>query len=354
MKKIKFFILLFLLFPAVVFTISAQGIYAPAAGEPGSTAIHKDSSIIVAWATNCAVERGYINIADTTVTYTQGDITSNFAFFGHDSLALGYPETNMTCVSLGDGGSAILEFAFPIKNGDGYDFAIFENGLKASFPPYQCFLELAFVEVSSDGERFIRFPSVSATQTETQIGGFDQLDPTYIHNLAGKYIADYGTPFDLEELKDSANLDINNITHIKIIDVVGIINSEFSSYDSQGNMINDPWPTSFWTGGFDLNAVGVINSLQNNVVDNLFSDNLNLWPNPVSAGGNLNIKSCNNTGISDKKFKIISSQGTVVITGNIDDNQTVISIPQNIKSGLYFIYTINSDGKTSTNKLMIK
>ncbi|MDD2633865.1 MAG: T9SS type A sorting domain-containing protein [Bacteroidales bacterium] len=355
MKKTKFLALLVLLSLTGTFTISAQGIYAPAAGEPGSTAIHKDSSIIVAWATNCVVERGYINIVDTTATYTQSGVTSNFTFFGYDSLALGYPETNMTAVSLGDGGSAILEFAFPIKNGNGYDFAVFENGLKASNPPYQYFLELAFVEVSSDGENFVRFPSVSATQTETQVAGFDQLDPTYIHNLAGKYISDYGTPFDLEDLKDSTGLDINNITHIKIIDVVGIINSEFSSYDSQGNIINDPWPTAFWTGGFDLNAVGVINSLQNNIVtENLTPNNLILWPNPVSAGGVLNIKSFNNTVIPDTEFRIVDYHGSTVVSGKINYENSVISIPQYLKTGLYFIYTINSDGKKNTSKIIIK
>ncbi len=352
MKTTKSFILLILFSLAGVFTINAQGIYPPAAGEPGSTAIHKDSSIFVSWATNCVVERSYINITDTTVTFTQSGITSNYAFLGHDTLALGYPETNMTCVSLGDGGSAILEFNAPIINGEGFDFAVFENGFKGMSPPYQYFLELAFVEVSSDGENFVRFPSVSDTQTETQVAGFEQLDPTYIHNLAGKYIADYGTPFDLEDLKDSANLDINNITHVKIIDVVGIINSEFTTYDSQGNMVNDPWPTPFASGGFDLSAVGVINSSQNNIDNNNFSDNITIWPNPVSVGGIININTFNNAGISDINFKIIDLQGNTVINEYV--NHTVISIPQNIKAGLYFIFITNSEGKIFTSKLVIK
>lgn len=38
--------------------------YAPAAGLPGSTTIHKDSSVFVAWATGCEVARGPINILD--------------------------------------------------------------------------------------------------------------------------------------------------------------------------------------------------------------------------------------------------------------------------------------------------
>ena len=56
------------------------------------------------------------------------------------------------------------------------------------------------------------------------------------------------------------NLDINNITHVKIIDVIGSINQSYASYDSQGNIINDPFPTPYETGGFDLDAIGVIHS----------------------------------------------------------------------------------------------
>ena len=153
---------------------------------------------------------------------------------------------------MGDGGVAVLTFASPIANGPGWDFAVFENSFDGRF------LELAFVEVSSDGIHYQRFPSVSLTQTNTQVGSWGLLDPTYIYNLAGKYAAGYGTPFDLEEIKDINPLvDVTRITHVRIIDVVGCLNDAYCSYDSQGNKINDPWPTPFGTGGFDLDAVGV-------------------------------------------------------------------------------------------------
>jgi hypothetical protein len=148
------------------------------------------------------------------------------------------------------------------------------------------------------------------------------LDSTNIHNLAGKHLKGYGTQFDLEELKDvSAVLDVNSVTHIRIIDVVGFVEpadfygdgivnfidfgifadanesdkgdgnwnedcdisaladgiidledlyvfigkwldeNDYSSCDINGHQINDPWPTPFeegW-GGFDLDAVGVMN-----------------------------------------------------------------------------------------------
>ena len=52
---------------------------------------------------------------------------------------------------------------------------------------------------------------------------------------------------------------------IKIIDVVGSINESFATYDINGKPINDPYPTAFATGGFDLDAIGVINFLPTSV-----------------------------------------------------------------------------------------
>lgn len=230
-------------------TFSASAQFPPPAGQPGTTAIHKDSSAINAWATGIEVSRGLINISDPAQTH-EG---SNYASFGVPENALGPASGNsVDVVSLGDGGIATLTFARPIKNGPGPDFCVFENAFSDTY------LELAFVEVSSDGFRFVRFPAISLTQTDEQIGGFGSLDATKIHNLAGKYRQGYGTPFDLEDLIDSTNIDLNNITHVRIIDVVGSINPAYGTQDSQGNFINDLFPTPFFSGGFDLDAVGVI------------------------------------------------------------------------------------------------
>ncbi len=54
------------------------------------------------------------------------------------------------------------------------------------------FLELAFVEVSTDSVHFVRFPAVSLTNPAVQTGAFGTTDARNIHNLAGKYIANYG------------------------------------------------------------------------------------------------------------------------------------------------------------------
>ncbi len=260
--------------------------YSPAAGEPGSTALHKDSSVFAGWANNCTVIRGYIQIDDTSKTDTYNGITSNRALFGNETMATGYPVGGMDCISLGDGGEAIVTFPFPIMNGEGFDFAVFENGTPAAFPPYQFFLELATVAVSSDGVRFVQFPAHSLIQDTLQTGTFDQTDPTKIHNLAGKFVVGYGTPFDLEELKDSSAIDVSCITHIKIKDVVGSISDDYCTFDKEGNKINDPWPTPFASGGFDLEAVGVIHQNLNGNIEPSVKQykSIDVFPNPAKPG----------------------------------------------------------------------
>lgn len=237
---------------ALFVAFAQAGPYAPAAEQPGSTAIHYDSTSIVGWA------RGYQDLVRGPADKSNPGLGNVSYGSGTDALDASDGEQNssLTVVSLGDGGRITLTFERPIANGSGPDFAVFENGISDSF------LELAFVEVSSDGLNFTRFRAVSLTQTATQVDAFprlDELDPTDLYNLAGKYRVGFGTPFDLAELTGTPGLDINNVTHVRIVDVVGSINPLYGSLDSLSNLINDPWPTVFGTGGFDLDAVGVLN-----------------------------------------------------------------------------------------------
>ncbi len=228
--------------------ISEHGPFCGAVGTVGCDAIKADSSAFVAWATGITVVRGPRDISNPN---------SQPATTGADSNALGMPTLSNTSdvVCLGDGGMATLTFARPIRNGEGPDFAVFENSFGDSF------LELAFVEVSSDGERFVRFPATSLTPTDVQTDTYGSTDPTMINNLAGKYRIGYGTPFDLEELRDSTGIDIDSIVYVRVIDVVGSVDSQYATYDAFGHMVNDPWPTPFPAGGFDLTGVGVIHEL---------------------------------------------------------------------------------------------
>ncbi len=171
------------LFFVSFFSANAQT-YAPPVGQPGTTAMHKDSSVFINWVTDCNITRGYQDISNTSLGYASA---------GDSSMALGIALSNGV-VSLGDGGYAICTFQYPIKNGPGPDFAVFENSFDDTF------LELAIVEVSSDGISYVRFDSHSLTDTINQTGSFGSTDATKINNLAGKYRGAYGTPFDLQQI----------------------------------------------------------------------------------------------------------------------------------------------------------
>ena len=211
------------------------GSYAPAAGQTGSTAIHMDDTSFVGWAT------GYEN-------YSVGsNVDANWQTPGK---ALGKAVGNsFDIVTLGRGGSITLTFNSPIVNGSGWDFAVFENSFNDTF------LELGYVEVSSNGTDFFRFSNDS--QTSSPVGGFGAVDPTNIDGLAGKYKQGYGTPFDLAALAGAGPLlDINNISYVRILDIIG----DGTYTDTSGDVIYDPYPTVL-SAGFDLDAVGVINTV---------------------------------------------------------------------------------------------
>lgn len=216
--------------------------FAPAAGVPGSTAMAADDPAFIDWGNNITVIRGPQQLGVDTL----GQATA-----GTNESALGKAGESGS-VSLGDGGSATYYFPMPVYDGPGYDFAVFENGFSDDF------LELAFVEVSTDGIHFERFPAQSLTDTTAQVGTFGLLDTRKLDQLAGKYRALYGTPFDLEILKATSRIDVQQIHYVRITDVVGSLLPEYQQRDVQGRIVNDPWPTPFPTSGFDLDALGVI------------------------------------------------------------------------------------------------
>jgi len=226
----KHSLFLWLLFHIVGLNLWA-GPYEPAAGQPGSTAVFKDDAAIIAWASGW---QDYLPGANVNSNWQ----TPNKAL----GPAVG---DSFDIVCLGDGGSIVLTFEHPITNGPGWDFAVFENAFNDTF------LELAYVEVSSDGSNFFRFPNDSVTPGP--VGGFGAVDPTNITGLASKYRQGWGTPFDLEVLADiSPLLDVTLIPFVRIVDIIG--NGTF--FDTSGDPIYDPYPT-VGSAGFDLDAIGV-------------------------------------------------------------------------------------------------
>lgn len=312
--------------------------YPPQAGVAGTTAIPKDSPLFKSWATSNVVVRGRQQI---------NGATENYATVGTPENGIG--PANGTVLSLGDGGTAILTFAKTISDGPGADFAIFENGFISSFNG-RAFLELAFVEVSSDGVNFFRFPSITEyavdyVDTSGDIGGsgFATMDARYLHNFAGKYISGFGTPFDLSEIPDNALLDKTKITHVKIIDVVGTNIDGFKTFDSLGNVAVDPFPTPFASSGFDLDAVGVINeSAVLAVRDSNLNTKIKIFPNPAKDFIKISGENEAQITVFDVSGKLIKSEKT---------KNKLINISQ-IPAGQYIISV--DDGKEKQNINLIK
>lgn len=207
------------------------GPFAPAAGQEGSEAVHRQDTSITGW------------LAETPMLEYGEEVETVFRTPGR---AIG-PSSGSTLdvVSLGRGGRATLHFPEGLADGPGWDFAVFGN----SFDDF--FLELAWVEVSSDGVHFVRFPGNSLTAHP--VGPFGSVDPREVEGFAGKYRVGYGTPFDLSEVAEEAvrvGVDLQAVRFIRLVDVVG----DGRERDSAGRPVYDPFPT-VGSAGFDLEAV---------------------------------------------------------------------------------------------------
>ncbi|NCC51923.1 MAG: hypothetical protein EOM20_12000 [Spartobacteria bacterium] len=187
----------------------------------------------------------------------------------HDIVALG----DLSATQIAQGvppGQIILGFDVAIANLDGPDFAVFENSFQSNYDPSgYIFSELAFVEVATQTNCFARFPAhtlVTEADLSTNGGrGFAAFDPTGVYNLAGKHInksySCWGTPFDLDDLTNHPHViaglvDLMDIHYVRLVDIPG--NGAFHDGAVPSNPIYDAWPTLL-SGGFDLEAVGVIN-----------------------------------------------------------------------------------------------
>jgi hypothetical protein len=210
--------------------------------------------------------------AEEVVDYSPTEFSVGFS---DETEALG-PVTgdNFLVVSLGDlsaediaadtpPGSITLRLARPVRDLSGADFVVFENGHIAQYYAGgagvgSIFAELAYIEVSDDGENFVRFPSTSLNPPLAELPGYGtqyaSLDASKVHNLAGKHVNGYGdswgTPFDL------ADVGLSQITHIRLVDIPG--NGAFM--DSQDGAIYDPWKT-LGSSGFDLEAIGAVSAM---------------------------------------------------------------------------------------------
>ncbi|HUT45289.1 MAG TPA: DUF4465 domain-containing protein, partial [Sedimentisphaerales bacterium] len=199
-----------------------------------------------------------------------------------DIVSLG----DLTHEQIGQGmapGHITLYFDESIRQGSGYDFVVFENGFISNADwgngsiAGQMFAEFGYVEVSSNGNDFVRFPAVSLIPEP--IGLYGTVEISEVYNLAGKHPNAYGictgTPFDLQEIANDPDVvaglvDVNDIRYVRIVDIPGsgdyydeamlsMDPGTWPAWDFYGNdhPIYDAWPT-WGSGGLDLEAVGVL------------------------------------------------------------------------------------------------
>lgn len=203
---------------------------------------------LAGWATQViALERGHQDYAQPELGY---------AGYGVADDCLG---PTGTPVSLGDGGSITLAFDMEISNGAGDDFVVFENG----FVYNGIYMELGFVEVSSNGVDFSRLPALC--RRDTQPGPWDSSESALFYNLAGNFAG--GTGFDLQDLILAGDpqvmtgvVDLDHIIFVRIVDVIGDIANGGATIDHLGRAVADPYPTSGDSSGMDITGAAIINT----------------------------------------------------------------------------------------------
>jgi hypothetical protein len=117
----------------------------------------------------------------------------------------------------------------------------------------------------------------------------------------------------------------------------------YATYDINNNPINDPFPTAFSSGGFDLDAVGVIHQQTTSVNEQPISAfNFQVFPNPVAHNQQLNIQ-------CEEKINAIfiyNCQGEIIYQGR---ETTPLNIQ--LKQGVYFL-KIETDKGTAIKKII--
>jgi hypothetical protein len=235
--------------------VAVAGIYSGPTDTSNSLdpAIVKTSPLFIEWA----------NAIDPSRTHFAPRGSTTISNTGFNSLG----DLDATQIAAGvSPGYLTVTFPHGVRNGAGPDFAVFENGFTFG-SPNGLFAELAYVEVSTDGTNFARFPSISTNTVPVQgSGAFAGYDMSNVFNLAGKHADGFGTPFNLSDLiSDSlvtgGLVDLNNIQFVKLVDIPG--NGAF--LDSRGHPILDNWLTT-GSGGFDFRlpagqGIGVLNAV---------------------------------------------------------------------------------------------
>ncbi|MCA8949943.1 MAG: hypothetical protein KDE27_10605 [Planctomycetes bacterium] len=181
--------------------------------------------------------------------------------------ALGAPQGALDVHSLGIGGELTLGLQTAITDGPGADFLVGENPFRLAGAADLVFAEVMFVEVSSNGVDFARFPA-SYYGPATQPGPFGAVVVGSYSGLAGQtpvllpsnpgadpqdVVEAGGDAFDLRDLAQhplvlQQLVDLTNITQVRLVDVVS-----GQSLDHRSRPIFDPG-----SGSADVDAITVV------------------------------------------------------------------------------------------------
>lgn len=218
---------------------------------PISSQAH-NATLVVAWDTNGNAGGGTFNPSNALGAAT----------------GLGAGNGSAHVHSLGVGGFLTLGFGVTIIDGPGADFLVAENPFLTA--PGQVYAELMYVEVSSNGRDFARFPSRFFTGVGTS---FAINTVGYVSGLAGQtpvfanptnsndpqdVVEAGGDAFDLSDLRShplviSGAVQLAAIAQVRLVDVVS-----GQSVDTRGRTILDPS-----SGSADVDAVTVIHHSAN-------------------------------------------------------------------------------------------
>ena len=100
----------------------------------------------------------------------------------------------------------------------------------------------------------------------------------------------------------------------------------FGSRDAKNNLINDPYPTPYPSAGFDLDAVGVINSEALDLEE--MTTNVSIFPNPSTGVFTINAP-------GENRVEVYSVKGENLFQQNFIDSTKVdlTTFPK----GMYFV-----------------
>ncbi len=240
---------------------------------------HRNRIVLTTGLATCMLATGVATsvraqgFATEVIEYVAGPGVTPGMGFGIPARALGGPHGeghdngSLDILVLGAGGHVTLGFGGTIFNAPGPDLTVFENGFWFGGGFYG---ELMFVEVSSDGSNWSRFPS--RCDIPMPLGLFDTYDPALVGGLAGNReiyanvltnmidpfdpMVSGGDAFDLADLAADplvvgGQVDLGAIRFVRLVDVIG----DGMTVDSEGDPIYDPTSP---TASADLDAVAAI------------------------------------------------------------------------------------------------